>query len=675
MFFEFIRTRSWCKVSTQSLKPRLMSHRGLTLNYRFNMEDKQTSTSKSSACLFKFKEGLPLDEVASFFDSCGDEVAQMIALASGLSFTDVTMISYEIEQGKSHSTISEEKRISADLLSIYFPEFFIPQSEQALLFDKSQQGFQNSQNAEERKKNERDEMLQEGEDIEMKSYARSDDTDSRSVAIRKPLLGSEEQDNLESRNKKKLKSVSKLEIERLYSIKANKLYIVTIASSQHIEKKFDFYFNEQCVCTEVPKLGLYVTGGLTPDSKIPSRQFLRAYDRTLEYAEGPEMINPHANHSAIFFEGFLYVVGQTKCERLDVRNNTWSPMPDLPYGILTTGLVASITKDCLYICRSNWSEVWLSEFSIPNMMWTKLSIDLLMAGIKGMFRGASHKLYILYDQGVASYNLKANRCKPLRKAEIGNLSSVRQGSECVYNRPKQILAYIDQEGKPQYCSIKGLTKRSRMAWKADLYGCHQDLCCCLGIFFCPLGCCIAQALVLDTKYEGLLNPFGNIACCCLGAALNRQQYRKEHGIEGSFESDCMTHMFCGPCAASQEWRDHSARGKIQFNKTWDKDFFPSLCNSDSDYRSISLLLICCYLYCSPFELMAACIIQGCAIEKREVGLHCPKLLCCWCFGLGAALNRRAIRLKSNIEGYFLLDLLAHLFCCVCAALQEKHEVR
>mmetsp|Transcript_20145 Transcript_20145/g.37473 ORF Transcript_20145/g.37473 Transcript_20145/m.37473 type:complete len:674 (+) Transcript_20145:218-2239(+) len=671
MFFEFIRTRSWCKVSTQSLKPRLMSHRGLTLNYRFNMEDKQTSTSKSSACLFKFKEGLPLIEVASFFDLSHDEVAQMIALASGVSFVDVARISDEIEQGKSHSTISLKFGVSVDILSRYFPEYIIPQSEQAPLFNKSQQGFQNSQNAEERKKNERDEMLQEGEDIEMKSYARSDDTDSRSVAIRKPLLGSEEQDNLESRNKKKLKSVSKLEIERLYSIKANKLYIVTIASSQHIEKKFDFYFNEQCVCTEVPKLGLYVTGGLTPDSKIPSRQFLRAYDRTLEYAEGPEMINPHANHSAIFFEGFLYVVGQTKCERLDVRNNTWSPMPDLPYGILTTGLVASITKDCLYICRSNWSEVWLSEFSIPNMMWTKLSIDLLMAGIKGMFRGASHKLYILYDQGVASYNLKANRCKPLRKAEIGNLSSVRQGSECVYNRPKQILAYIDQEGKPQYCSIKGLTKRSRMAWKADLYGCHQDLCCCLGIFFCPLGCCIAQALVLDTKYEGFLNPFGNIACCCLGAALNRQQYRKEHGIEGSFESDCMTHMFCGPCAASQEWRDHSARGKLRLNGTWNQDLFPSFDTNDSE--SNPTILICCYLCCSPFEFMASCIIQGCAISNRKVGLHCPKLLCCWCFGLGAALNRRAIRHEFKIGGYYFLDFLAHLCCCVCAALQEKHE--
>mmetsp|Transcript_20148 Transcript_20148/g.37478 ORF Transcript_20148/g.37478 Transcript_20148/m.37478 type:complete len:346 (+) Transcript_20148:12-1049(+) len=337
------------------------------------------SANKDSVYLLKFKkEGLPLDEVATFSGLAHDEVVTILANASGLDVQQVERISNLIEEGMHHSTISQDLGIDLNVLSRFFPSFIIPQSKQAEIINRAKQGLQNDQIAGElhiKKENLVNFLIK--TPIKLRNAPGSlVSTVPMSVAINRPKVCPEEfiepsemidisgRQRIETKSdkgKRKTPSIRQtIETRRknLYSIKSNKLYTINMSSCTHSFKKVGLnYFNEQSVCTEVQGyLGLFVTGGLNPETKEPTHDLLIVNGITFETAKGPQMVNAHAGHSAIYFEGFLYVVGKTKCERLDVTNNTWSPMPDLPCGTLTTGLVASKAKDCLYICRSNSSE-------------------------------------------------------------------------------------------------------------------------------------------------------------------------------------------------------------------------------------------------------------------------------------------------------------------------------
>ncbi|CAG9313351.1 unnamed protein product [Blepharisma stoltei] len=78
----------------------------------------------------------------------------------------------------------------------------------------------------------------------------------------------------------------------------------------------------------------------------------------------------------------------------------------------------------------------------------------------------------------------------------------------------------------------------------------------------------------------------------------------------------------------------------------------------------------------------ACLIPGgyCWLQSKTTSIvngghfFGPLLNVCLGMCLGAALNRRKIRDAFLIDGHFITDCLAHLFCPICAATQEYREV-
>lgn len=96
-----------------------------------------------------------------------------------------------------------------------------------------------------------------------------------------------------------------------------------------------------------------------------------------------------------------------------------------------------------------------------------------------------------------------------------------------------------------------------MSFHENFCGCLKRPPSCLVAFFVPAGVCCLQGKSLDKAYKRscwgpcLLGVF----FCCIGTGINRSKIRRHYEIEGNRCCDCLIHLFCSPCAASQEYRE------------------------------------------------------------------------------------------------------------------------
>ncbi|VDO09937.1 unnamed protein product [Rodentolepis nana] len=90
-------------------------------------------------------------------------------------------------------------------------------------------------------------------------------------------------------------------------------------------------------------------------------------------------------------------------------------------------------------------------------------------------------------------------------------------------------------------------------WNSDLFHCHKDIGNCFLVACCPM-CAAGYEL-----YKHDENPI--LGCCFNGVLMAFiAQYRARNQIKGSLCSDCLTSMFCGPCALCRLHRDYQELG-------------------------------------------------------------------------------------------------------------------
>lgn len=102
------------------------------------------------------------------------------------------------------------------------------------------------------------------------------------------------------------------------------------------------------------------------------------------------------------------------------------------------------------------------------------------------------------------------------------------------------------------------------------------------------------------------------------------------------------------------------------------DFEEPLCGCLSD------LMPCCLICCCP---CTAWYFSAYSVDKATGrGMIAPSLMP-FLFGLigfcavGYAINRGKIRKRYNLSGNFIIDVLLHTCCTLCATTQEYREVR
>jgi Cys-rich protein (TIGR01571 family) len=106
---------------------------------------------------------------------------------------------------------------------------------------------------------------------------------------------------------------------------------------------------------------------------------------------------------------------------------------------------------------------------------------------------------------------------------------------------------------------------AKLNFDEPLCGCFQEWNSCLIVTFVPFGMSAIQAIAVDkAQGKGLVVPFLLSACIGpIGAAINRDQVRQAYSIEGNFCGGCCIHLWCGPCAVCQEYRQARRKeGKV-----------------------------------------------------------------------------------------------------------------
>jgi Cys-rich protein (TIGR01571 family) len=98
-----------------------------------------------------------------------------------------------------------------------------------------------------------------------------------------------------------------------------------------------------------------------------------------------------------------------------------------------------------------------------------------------------------------------------------------------------------------------------------LCGCLSGPWSCIVGWCIPGGYCLLQALaVKKSTNQGMLGPYLlPWLLMCIGAAINRGKVRETFKIEGNFFSDCLLHICCPVCAATQEYRETVRRKSIR----------------------------------------------------------------------------------------------------------------
>lgn len=95
----------------------------------------------------------------------------------------------------------------------------------------------------------------------------------------------------------------------------------------------------------------------------------------------------------------------------------------------------------------------------------------------------------------------------------------------------------------------------------ELCGCCSNIPVCLWAMCVPGGiCCMQASAVSKATHMGACVPYMLICCLgVIGAAINRGKIRQIYEIEGSCCNDCCTWIWCGPCAACQEYKEANNR--------------------------------------------------------------------------------------------------------------------
>ena len=77
---------------------------------------------------------------------------------------------------------------------------------------------------------------------------------------------------------------------------------------------------------------LYILGGITHNS-ISSKIFLEYDPIKHQIKRLPDSLHPHSKHSLFAYNNQIYAIGGDKleCERFDINNNEWAPLPNLSF--------------------------------------------------------------------------------------------------------------------------------------------------------------------------------------------------------------------------------------------------------------------------------------------------------------------------------------------------------
>jgi hypothetical protein len=174
---------------------------------------------------------------------------------------------------------------------------------------------------------------------------------------------------------------------------------------------------------ETPEGNLTFTGG--GDKKATNHAYQIADRREFAHLALPPMQSKRTFHGAVYFRGFVYVIGGVRdfsdtkeCERLDLMERTWSAIPPIRQEMSMQSAIALESTSCLYVfgCRATPKTIF--EFNVETMLWRKLSYSLpALSSQVPCFKieGVHNQFFIIQESKLFSIDPHRGKVQQLKK--------------------------------------------------------------------------------------------------------------------------------------------------------------------------------------------------------------------------------------------------------------------
>mmetsp|Transcript_294 Transcript_294/g.335 ORF Transcript_294/g.335 Transcript_294/m.335 type:complete len:273 (+) Transcript_294:31-849(+) len=122
-------------------------------------------------------------------------------------------------------------------------------------------------------------------------------------------------------------------------------------------------------------------------------------------------LSNHADHSTVFFEGFLYVIGgrHPDCERLDCSSeDTWTALPALPMTCVGISVIVSAKQRQLYALGGCYGENFdrIQRFDISSLSWELMELRLPLPDYQiPSFETDDEGFYVILKKNLYRFNI------------------------------------------------------------------------------------------------------------------------------------------------------------------------------------------------------------------------------------------------------------------------------
>jgi hypothetical protein len=209
-----------------------------------------------------------------------------------------------------------------------------------------------------------------------------------------------------------------------YSTNINELHRTDLFTGERSSHQIPYFmFDGDCRLTEMPRIGLLVTGGGVPITKK-----VQKIDTLREFAVSRQapMLTARGSHAAVYHARFVYVLGGNTpggrpligCERYVCTDNRWQALSPLPRPCSNIGTV--VVERCLYALGGydgSKSLDLVMQLSLERLTWKLLELKLPKPGFYfPCFKVRSTEVYLLMHKTLYSFTpLKITKLKTVSK--------------------------------------------------------------------------------------------------------------------------------------------------------------------------------------------------------------------------------------------------------------------
>jgi hypothetical protein len=153
-----------------------------------------------------------------------------------------------------------------------------------------------------------------------------------------------------------------------YSCEGSKLHKVNLLTGEKSCHDVPHYqFKGGCRWSELPGGSLLITGGGSP-----VRDVVRLDVGTFAVSPQPPMYTARCGHAAVYYSQYLYVLGNSECERYSCAESRWEVLPALPVvGYYMNGVEVENSVYALGAVSNN-----VQKLSLDNLTWQLMQLKL-----------------------------------------------------------------------------------------------------------------------------------------------------------------------------------------------------------------------------------------------------------------------------------------------------------